>query len=151
MSVGLPLERLTKRHLRDQFDCACPVLNEFLAKFARQHDAKGISVTEVLADGRLILGFVTYLPCDVLVDGQTFRAMKLARFGVDHRRQGEGVGRQLMVHVFEQARQAGLEHVLVDAKVCSGAPVFYSKFGFQRVLHTHEVEGCETMMMRTPR
>jgi GNAT superfamily N-acetyltransferase len=142
--------RIARAHLRRHFDCGCDELNDYLANYARQADARGVSQTYVAACGVLVLGFATTADATIIDGRERHPATKLLRFGVDRGLQGRGVGKRLMDHVFDIARASGHAWVLVDAKHCSNAPAYYERLGFVRVDHIHVVEGCDTMLARLP-
>ncbi len=52
-----PLER---QHDRQSFDCGVEALNEYLARFAKQHEDSGISRTFVAVDKRESSGILGY-------------------------------------------------------------------------------------------
>ncbi|MCA9574050.1 MAG: GNAT family N-acetyltransferase [Myxococcales bacterium] len=141
---------MAKTHRRRDFDCGCAALNDYLALYARQADARGESQTYVAARGVLVLGFATTAAATMLDSGGSLAATKLLRFAVDRSFQGYGVGDRLMDHVFELARADGHAFVLVDAKHCSNATTYYRRLGFELVEHQDAVEGCDTMVARVP-
>ncbi len=140
------IERLSRAHRRDQFDCGNAELNDYLRHTARQHADKGLSRTEVLVDAASpgeILGFVTLSLTDISTDSLPSRyakkypskahGVRLARLAVTKTRQREGLGLLLMAHALENtlhvADRTGIIGLFVDAKdeTASG---YYRRFGF---------------------
>lgn len=142
--MAIRIERLSSEHDRSNFDCGEPALNDFLQRLAGQQQRRGFSKTYVaLAEGEnAVLGFVT-LSAGEVATGQLPPALKLPRYpapvlrigrlAVDRRRQGQGIGQDLLAFALrlavEFSRQVGLYAVLVDAKHAR-AEAFYRRLGF---------------------
>lgn len=145
----LRVELLGSAHDRGGFDCGVDALNRYLRQIARQHIAKGISKTFVLVEESVavpkpVLGFFTISLCQVLGQEVPARwarrlpeqipALKLGRLAVARLRQGEGLGKVLLVEaiyrVASVADIAGGIGLFVDAKD-EAAAAFYTKFGFE--------------------
>ena len=145
----LRIEPLGLRHDRTGFDCGVAALDRYLRETARQHIAKGVAKTFVLVDEaagvpKPVLGFFTLSLCQVLADdvppkwakklpGQ-IPAMRLGRLAVARPRQGEGLGKILLVEAIYKvaavAAAAGGIGLFVDAKDQPAAD-FYARFGFE--------------------
>lgn len=137
-------------HDRNLFDCGEPALNVYLRNYALQNQKKGIVrnyVTTRAADNIVVayysLVFATIeqkrLPSK-LVKGlgkYDIPVMLLARLAVDHREQGQGLGKALLkdaiLRTMQAAEIAGLKLLLVHAKDESAAE-FYQKYGFVPVV-----------------
>ena len=145
----LRVELLGSSHDRAGFDCGVTPLNRYLREIARQHIAKGIAKTFVLVEEASVapkpgLGFFTISLCQVLGDDVPSKwarklpdqipAMKLGRLAVARTRQGEGLGKVLLVEaiykVASVADAAGGIGLFVDAKT-EAVAAFYARFGFE--------------------
>lgn len=141
------IEPLTRAHDRAAFDCGVPAMNEFLARYARQNDAQGLSRTYAAVDdvgSSRILGYYTLsngsvtfenLPQERLPRYPVPTAL-LGRLAVDTSCQGRGLGKRLLVDTLRRvelvSEQMGVFAVEVTA-LDESAAGFYAKFGFQRL------------------
>jgi len=140
------IERLSRRHHREGFDCGNPELNDYLRHTARQHTDKGLSRTDVLVDDEApteVLGYVTVCLAEIITDslppqyGKKYPAkahgVKLARLAVAQSRQRQGLGALMMIHAmrkaFQVADSTGISGLFVDAKD-EAASRYYRRFGF---------------------
>ena len=145
----LRIEPLGSSHDRGGFDCGVMPLNCYLRETARQHIAKGIAKTFVLGEEtavapKRVLGFFTVSLCQLLGDDVPSKwakklpdqipAMRLGRLAVARTRQGEGLGKVLLVaaiyKVASVADAAGGIGLFVDART-EAAAAFYARFGFE--------------------
>jgi ribosomal protein S18 acetylase RimI-like enzyme len=138
----VPLDR---SHQRDAFDCGEPSLNDYLCRYARQNDAKGVSRTFVLLEegSPIILGYYTLsagsvafttLPDDYSrLPKYPVPTAHIGRLAVDRTRQGQRLGELLLVDALKRirqtSRQIGIHAVTVHA-LHEKAKAFYEKFGF---------------------
>jgi GNAT superfamily N-acetyltransferase len=137
-------------HDRTVFDCRVPALNLYLRNYALQNQKRGIvrNYVTTRADDRIIVAYysLVYAALDQkllpakLVKGSgkyDIPIMLLARLAVDHREQGNGLGRALLkdavLRTMQAAEIAGLKLLLVHAKD-EVASKFYQKHGFEPVL-----------------
>jgi GNAT superfamily N-acetyltransferase len=142
------LELLSREHDREHFDCGNDSLNTYFREAARQHIERGVSRTFVLVERHSIppkpvLGYFTLNLCQLKAERlpaefakhfpREIAGIKLGRLAVAQNRQGQGLGRILLVaamrkvlDVFESAGGIGL---FVDAKD-ETAKEFYERFGF---------------------
>lgn len=142
----LTILSLSGSHDRSAFDCGRAVLNGWLARTARQHQAKDVSQTFVAVDPvapRRILGFYALSACEVETSelpGEISRrlprragAVRLGRLAVDLSVQGQGLGELLLMDAIRRTcgvrEQVGVFALFVDAKDNS-AVAFYSRYGF---------------------
>lgn len=138
------IELLNKRHGRDGFDCGEPALNDFLRRQAGQQQRRGFGKTYVALDedGATVFGFVTLsagqiatgqLPAHLKLPRYPAPMLRIGRLAVDRRRQGQGIGRDLLAFALnlalEFSARVGLYAVVVDAKH-ERARVFYERLGF---------------------
>jgi GNAT superfamily N-acetyltransferase len=147
----LRIEPLATTHDRSGFDCGVDALNRYLQQIAGQHVTKGVSKTFVLVDEsatppKPILAFFSLSICQVVSRDLPERwakrlperipAMRLGRLAVAKSRQGEGLGKILlidaMMRVVSVENIAGGVGLFVDAKD-EGAAAFYAKYGFEPV------------------
>jgi len=140
---------LAERHLREPFHCGVAELDEFLKRYARQNDERGISRTYVATRGGdlRVLGYYTLragaVAAEDLPPAEVRRlprypvpVVHLARLAVDRTVAGEGLGALLLVSSLARAQrisqEIGAYAVEVMAKT-EGAALFYEKFGFRRL------------------
>lgn len=126
---------LEKSHDRKAFCSGCPPLDDFLRRYARQALNKGESTTVVAAAHSSILGYATWVTSELEVpNNRRVPVLRLGRMAVAQQSQGCGVGKYLVAECVKTAKEirklAGCTGVLVDAKRCSQANVFYSRLGF---------------------
>ena len=114
------IELLGSSHDRGGFDCGVAPLNRYLRETARQHIATGIAKTFVLVEEtavapKPVLGFFTVSLCQVLGDDVPSKwakklpdqipALRLGRLAVARTRQGEGLGKVLLVAAIYNRRR----------------------------------------------
>ncbi len=150
MSSYTPLAPLDGSHDRDVFDCGAPALNLYFRNYALQNQKRGIVRNYVTThqDDKIVVACysLVYAALDQkllppkLVKGlgkYDIPVMLLARLAVDHREQGQGLGKALLkdavLRTMQAAEIAGLKLLLVHAKD-QGAVDFYRKHGFEPVL-----------------
>lgn len=138
---------LGRSHDRSAFDCGEPVLDEFLRRYARQNQDKGMSRTFVATRGGepRVLGFFTLsagsvafevLPDDVRrrLPGHPVPVVLLGRLAVDRAAAGQGLGERLVVEALtialRVAETVGAVAVEVVAKG-DAARGFYERYGFR--------------------
>lgn len=132
---------------REDFDCGVPELNEYLKKYARQNDRRGISKTFVAipqGENSEVAGYYSVSMAEIKRESlpENYRrglpryqvpAMRLGRFAVSLSMQGRGLGKRLLINCFEKAinlsSEVGIFAVIVDAKN-EGVKQFYLKYGF---------------------
>lgn len=138
------IEKLTRSHSVDAFDCGQEALNRFLIRFAFQNQQGGASSTYLALMDDEVVGYYT------LVVGQVEHAdahprltkglarhpvpiMLLARLAVAARMQGQGLGAGLlkdaMLRTLQAAEIAGIRAFAVHAKD-GQARAFYEHFDF---------------------
>ncbi|QJW96836.1 GNAT family N-acetyltransferase [Frigoriglobus tundricola] len=140
------IERLSRQHQRDGFDCGKPPLNDFLARFVSQYEKRNLARTYVLVrPGDVkVLGYYTLASSAIEFDSlpaantkklpeHPIPAVLLARLAVDLSGRGQGLGGRLLLDCFERclllADQIGIHSVTVDA-IDDEAARFYEHFGF---------------------
>jgi GNAT superfamily N-acetyltransferase len=144
--VALRIEKLTRTHAVDGFDCEAPTLNRFLERYALQNQQADASRTHVARDGTEVVGFYTLVVGEVAHADASVRIVKglakypvpvmvLARLAVSHARQGRGIGAGLLkdalVRIVAAADHAVIRAVAVHAKD-DAARAFYERFDFER-------------------
>jgi GNAT superfamily N-acetyltransferase len=140
----IPFER---EHDRHDFDCGVQALNEYLARYARQHEDSGISRTFVAVDRRApskILGYYSLAAGSIDRAALPLSAAKrfpkfpipvgrLARLAVDLRTRGLGLGEHILMDAlhrfFRTGDSIGMVAVFVDAKD-EQAKRFYQRYEF---------------------
>ena len=131
------------------FTCGEPELDDWLARYAGQHERKDNARTTLLLDeeaGR-IAGYYSMRTFELSAEDATTTlgrarrypapAMLVARLAVDVAYQGQGVGRLLLFDALQKllaaAASIGFEIVVVHA-LHEDAACFYLKHGFRRFL-----------------
>ncbi|OKH40151.1 GNAT family N-acetyltransferase [[Phormidium ambiguum] IAM M-71] len=132
---------------RDNFDCGVPELNEYLKKYARQNDRRGIAKTFVAiseGENKDVAGYYSVgmaeikresLPANYQrgIPRYPVPSMRLTRLAVAVTMQGKGLGGELLIECFRKAvrlsSEVGIFAVIVDAKN-QPAKEFYLKYGF---------------------
>lgn len=136
------IQPFAKHHLKQTFDCGEPSLNDFLKKYARQNDARGLGKTfvAVLPNEVEVLAFYTIstasLSFEVLPEKlprYPIPTAHLGRLAVDKRMQGRGLGEILLIDALEKtmliADQIGIYAIELFA-LTENAKKFYLKYGF---------------------
>ncbi|MEO5334739.1 MAG: GNAT family N-acetyltransferase [Magnetococcus sp. YQC-5] len=141
------IESLARHHQRKRFMCGEPELDDYLARYARQHQESGVArifvavgdaqPERVLGYHALTVGSIanTHLPPE---DAKRFPAFPLpvarvARLAVDQTVQGQGLGEHLLLDALFRclrvADDVGLVAVVIDAKH-EHARSFYARYDF---------------------
>lgn len=142
------IEKLTKRHDRDAFDCGEETLNIYLRRYARQNTTRGISTTYVLVRE----GEIRVLAYYAISTGQVEReavpeehtlprypvpTIRIGRLATDLTVQGEGIGRLMLADAVRRAitiaEEIGVYAIEVDA-INDNARAFYLRYGFETLL-----------------
>jgi GNAT superfamily N-acetyltransferase len=140
----LSIEKLTRHHVVEDFDCGEEALNRFLTRFAFVSQQANAAETYLgLADDRVI-GFYTLVVGEVSFDDAPERLKKvlarhpvplmlLARLAVSITWQGRGAGAGLLKDAMQRTTQAadigGIRALAAHAKNDT-ARSFYEHFGF---------------------
>lgn len=138
------VEKLTRRHAVDLFDCGEPALDRFLVRFAFPNQQANASQTYVGLADDTVIGFYTLVVGEVvhaeaperLVKGlarHPVPIMLLARLAVARDWQGKGIGagllRDAVLRTLQAADIAGIRALAVHAKD-DAARAFYRRFDF---------------------
>jgi ribosomal protein S18 acetylase RimI-like enzyme len=133
--------------IRDNFDCGIPELNDYLKKYARQNQRKGIAKTWVAilqnGDGQ-VAGYysisMAQLELESLPENDRkglprypIPVMRIGKLAVDRSMQGRRLGETLLVDAFNRvirlSQDIGVFGVIVDA-LNEQAKGFYLKYNF---------------------
>ena len=141
-----PVERLTKTHQLDRFQCGEPVLDEWLTKHALAAHKDGSASVRVVTekDSDRVVGYYALTMASVALADTPRRAgqgmpdpvpaILLARFATDSSVQGTGLGSALMKDIFLRslvvADEIGSRALLVHAKN-SAARSWYERWDFE--------------------
>jgi GNAT superfamily N-acetyltransferase len=138
------IERLTRHHAIDNFDCGQEAFNQFLIRFALVNQQTNASQTYVALADDEVIGFYTLVVGEVAYEDAPERLTKglahhpvpimlLARMGVSLTWQGKGVGAGLLKDAMRRTMQAadiaGIRAFAVHAKDDT-AKAFYQHFDF---------------------
>ena len=138
------IEKLTRQHPVDDFDCGEDALNRFLSRFAFPNQQANASQTYIGLADSAIVGFYTLVVSEVTYDDAPERLKKglarhpvplmlLARLAVSQEWQGKGVGSGLlkdaMLRTTQAAEIGGIRAMAAHAKNDT-ACAFYEHFGF---------------------
>ena len=142
--TGFRIEKLSRRHAVDQFDCGEEALNRFLIRFALPNQQANASQTYVGLADSAVIGFYTLVVGEVRYDDAPERLTKglarhpvpimlLARLAVQRDWHGKGVGagllRDAVLRTLQAADIAGIRALAVHAKD-DAARAFYRRFDF---------------------
>ena len=126
----VPLE---KKHRRQEFDCGNNELNQYLKRYARQNDTKGISKAFVAtkADTPLVIDGYYTISSNIIefssipeddrqkLPAYPVSAALIGRLAVDNFCQGQGLGTELLVdallRIVKASKEIGIYAVRVDA------------------------------------
>ena len=146
MSAPYRIELLTTKHNREAFDCGEESLNDFLKRFARQNNEKGLGRTyvAVVNDEPRIYGYYTIANGNIGFDTipeklprYPIPVVHLGRLAVDEAAKGQRLGKALLADALKRAvklaDQIGIYAVEVYA-LSENAKEFYLKFGFVQML-----------------
>lgn len=140
----LRIEKLSRRHAVEAFDCGEPALNRYLSRFAVANQAANAAQTYVGLADDLVIGFHTLVVSEVRYEDAPDRLSKglarhplplmlLARLGVHRDWQGRGIGAGLLKDAMRRTVQAadiaGIRALTVHAKD-EAARSFYQRFDF---------------------
>ena len=138
------IEKLSREHKLDDFDCGDLALNEWLRRFALTNQSANSAQSFLGIEDGIVTGYYSVVVgnVDYLQAAPRLRKglakhpipiMLLARLAVDLRWQGCGIGasllRDAMLRTLHVADMAGLRALTVHAKHDS-ARSFYEGFGF---------------------
>lgn len=138
------IEKLTRQHAVETFDCGQEALNRFLARFALHNQQANASQTYVALADETVIGFYSLVVGEVSYDDAPDRLTKglarhpvpimlLARMGVAVGWQGKKVGAGLLRNAMQRTLQAadiaGVRALAVHAKD-EEAQAFYRHFDF---------------------
>ena len=144
MSEIRRVEKLRRDHPIETFDCGREELNRYLIRYAWQNQQAGADQSYVGIVGEVIAGYYTLAVGQVSLENAPDRVKKglakhpvpimlLARLAVDHRWQGQGVGKALLRDAMQRTLQAadiaGIRAFAVHAKN-EEARRFYEHFDF---------------------
>jgi GNAT superfamily N-acetyltransferase len=135
------------RHRVDSFSCGHETLDRWLRAYAGQAQRWDAARTFVTAEADgMVAGYYTLVAAQVRHEAATTRVGRgvsrhfpipvalLARLAVDRRRQGEGLGRSLLLdalrRVIRASDELAVRAVTVEA-IDERAAAFYSHFGFE--------------------
>jgi ribosomal protein S18 acetylase RimI-like enzyme len=142
---------LDKTHLKEDFFCGKPLLDNYLKFQANQDFKKRASVCYVktIGDSKEVVGYYTLsnstIPLEFLPDAKRKKfpqsyiqipATLLGRLAVDSRFRGQGFGEELLVEAliraYEISQIIGSYAVIVDP-IDIEAEKFYEKYGFLKI------------------
>jgi len=142
------VEKLNEAHDLSGFACGVKPLDDWLRAHALENQRRNLSRTFVLVDDAgAVIGYYSLTMGGVVKDelpgrlgrglpGYQIGMVLLARLAVDARRQGEGLGRDLMIDAITHAAAAGqhaaARFVAVDP-IDEPAGRFYRRFGFREI------------------
>ena len=146
MNLAYRIAPLDSTHDRSGFDCGEPSLNDFLRRYARQNDEKGLGRTfvAVLPDAPRIYGYYTLSSGSVESETVPEKLPRyptpvalLGRLAVDESTKGQGLGKILLLDALQRilllAAQLGIYAIEVHA-INPSARSFYLKYGFKPLL-----------------
>lgn len=146
MNLPYIIVPLNNAHDRKAFDCGEPSLNEFLKRYARQNDEKGLGRTFVAVPPGTARVYGYYTLASGAVKSETMPeklpryptpVALLGRLAVDESTKGQGLGKILLLDALRRVLlltdQLGIFAVEVHA-ITPEAKSFYLKYGFTPLL-----------------
>jgi GNAT superfamily N-acetyltransferase len=142
---GLRIEKLSRVHDTEHFECGKDALNRFLIRHALQSQQAGATSTYLALDGPRVVGFYSLVVGEIAYAEAAARLTKglarhpvpvmvLARLAISTDYQGKGLGSGLlkdaMVRTLQAADLAGIRALVVHAKD-DEARRFYERYGFE--------------------
>jgi GNAT superfamily N-acetyltransferase len=139
------IEKLTRQHPVETFDCGEEALNRVLTRFALSNQQANASQTYTGLADATVIGFYTLVVGEVRYDDAPERLTKglarypvpimlLARLAIDKGWQGKGIGsgllRDAVLRTLQAADIAGIRALAVHAKN-DAARAFYRRFNFE--------------------
>lgn len=140
------IDKLSREHDLNAFDCANSTLNEWLRKYAWANQQADSVKTYVALEGNLVAGYYALTAGSVHKHESPQRVAKglanhpigvvlLARLAVDRSQQGKGLGKALLFDALSRVEEAagivGVRAVLVHA-IDDAARRFYLHFEFEQ-------------------
>lgn len=134
-----------------RFSCTEPALDEYIRRYAVNHEKIGIGRTFVLLNENVVIGYYTLSAAQISVNDlpQEYRkkmpkypvpASRLCRLAVDHSHQGQRIGEHLLADAIKRVLQAdsvmAIHSMIVDAKN-KRSKNFYLRYEFL------PLEGCD--------
>jgi GNAT superfamily N-acetyltransferase len=142
------VERLGNHHEIGNFNCGVKDLDDWLRVHALDNQRRDLSRTLLLLDDAdHVAGYYALTMGGVRKEtlppwygrglpGFDIGMVLLARFAITDARQGQGLGRDLLIEAIERAADAGMHvaarFIAVDP-IDEAAHAFYAKFGFRQV------------------
>ncbi len=138
------IEKLSRHHAVETFDCGEEALNRFLHRFAFTNQQANASQTYIALADSMVIGFYTLVVSEVTYDDAPERLKKglgrhpvplmlLARLAVSCMWKGRGIGSGLlkdaMLRTVQAADIGGIRALAAHAKDDT-ARAFYEHFGF---------------------
>lgn len=134
------IEKLSKHHKKEDFDCGNIFLNEFIKKYAHQNQNRYlVGVTYVIHIDNKIIGYITLSASSIkktfLNSKKPYEdvpVLRIGRLAIDKSYQKKGIGKKLLKFAFNKALELkdnfGCIGIVVDSK--EEAIGFYKHFGF---------------------
>ena len=138
-------QKLSRDHDLARFDCGKTALNDWLVRYAWQHQQADAAKTYVACRGNRVVGYYSLVASSVRRSDAPERIAKglanhpigvilLARLALDHTEKGQGLGKALLKDALVRTAQAaeivGVRALLVDA-IDDEARRFYLHFNFE--------------------
>lgn len=143
--MSIIIDKISRQHDRNAFDCGIDELNQFLQQQARQKTVKHISKTYVaslVSAPKTIIGYHTLTGYSVTTPPahkdyrkypHPLSAVKLARIAVDRGHQGQRLGEKLLIDAIYRTvlveQQISAIGLFVDPQFPEIMP-FYQHYGF---------------------
>ena len=144
------ISSIRKDHIRDPFESGVPALDEFLRRYARQNQDKGLGRTYVATreTSPQVLGYFTIRSGSVAFDDlppteqrklpqYPIPVVHIGRLAVDRRAQGRGLGKILLVEALQKAVEVSQTLAVYAVEVVAKneqAHGFYLKYGLKSLV-----------------
>lgn len=146
-------EDFDKKFNKANFDCGVGALNDYLKNQMSQDFTRKANVPVFAVNpSNEVVGYYTLSASSVefsnfpdrlkkLIAPYPVSVARIGRLAVDQSMQGQGLGKELLMHAIDRAEETskklGLRAVVVDAKDAS-AEAFYLKYGFEYLQNTNQ-------------
>ncbi len=139
------IDKLSREHRLNEFDCGNPTLNQWLEKYAWGNQQADSAKTYLALEGERVAGYYALTTGSVHKHESPERVAKglanhpigivlLARLAVDRSQQGKGLGKALLFDALSRIEEAAdivaVRAVMVHA-INDAARHFYQHFGFE--------------------
>jgi len=150
-SINWQICKLEKTSNKEEFDCGIEELNEYIKKYARQYQERGLSTTFTIISqlDKKVIGYYSLSQSKIEKEALSLEDQKkvpnceigvilLGKLARTLSEKGNGLGEKLILdamhRVYRISEEVGTYALIVDA-INEKAKVFYKKYGFIEFPH----------------